>query len=131
MAMLAGGAAETEPRPKAKDIIRVVSREIRDDKIMILGYELMYEGQEIQGKPNRWQPVIPSTTNSQGYCPISVLTDLMNDWVIKARVTKKFPIKDWSNGRGKILKLLLVDSTGSDIEAVAFNEAAELYDSQL
>ncbi len=43
--------------------------------------------------------------------PIKVLTNNVLDWVIKARITKKYERKTWSNakGQGYLLNIDLID----------------------
>ena len=43
--------------------------------------------------------------------PIKVLTNNVLDWVIKARITKKYERKTWSNARGQgyLLNIDLID----------------------
>lgn len=43
--------------------------------------------------------------------PIKVLTNNTLDWVIKARITKKYERKTWSNqrGQGYLLNIDLID----------------------
>lgn len=53
-----------------------------------------------------------------------------SDWIIKARVSKKFPVKQWSNqrGEGKLLNFELVDKYGTQIQATVFNKAVDKFD---
>jgi replication factor A1 len=62
--------------------------------------------------------------------PIEGLSPYQNKWSIKARVTQKSEIKEWSNprGRGKVFNITLMDETG-EIRATGFNKAVDvLYD---
>jgi ssDNA-binding replication factor A large subunit len=45
------------------------------------------------------------------YTPVRSLNTFLFDWKIKARVTKKYPKKDWKNARGagKLLNIELID----------------------
>ena len=51
------------------------------------------------------------------YTPIRLLNTFMFDWKIKARVSKKQPIKDYNNakGPGKLLNIELIDVDGTQI----------------
>ena len=51
------------------------------------------------------------------------------DWKIKARVTKKHPLKQWQNnkGHGTLLTVELIDSDGSQIVSTFFNDSADKY----
>eukprot|EP00349_Pseudokeronopsis_sp_Brazil_P004562 CAMPEP_0202970298 /NCGR_PEP_ID=MMETSP1396-20130829/16270_1 /ASSEMBLY_ACC=CAM_ASM_000872 /TAXON_ID= /ORGANISM="Pseudokeronopsis sp., Strain Brazil" /LENGTH=188 /DNA_ID=CAMNT_0049698709 /DNA_START=518 /DNA_END=1086 /DNA_ORIENTATION=+ len=55
------------------------------------------------------------------------------DWTIKARITKKFPLKEWRNARGQghILNIELVDYFGGQIQATFFNEQAVQFNDKL
>ena len=51
------------------------------------------------------------------YTPIKALTTLSNDWIIKARVTKKYDRRTWNNARGKgyLMNIDLIDAFGSQM----------------
>lgn len=70
---------------------------------------------------------------SSAFMPIKALNQFTNDWVIKARVVKKAPIREWKNAKssGKLLNFDLIDKEGTMIQGTAFNEAAENFDSML
>jgi len=57
------------------------------------------------------------------FTPISSISTLNNDWVIKARVTKIYPLRTYKNdrGEGKIQNIELMDAFGGMIEATMFN----------
>lgn len=57
------------------------------------------------------------------FTPIKALSTFTRDWVIKARVVQKSDLKTTRNG-GKLMKIELVDSMGTHIEATFFNDAA-------
>ena len=62
--------------------------------------------------------------------PIEGLSPYQNKWTIKARVTQKSDVRQWSNhrGDGKLFSCTFMDDTG-EIRATAFNAAVdELYD---
>lgn len=64
------------------------------------------------------------------YMPIKHLNQFTTDWVIKARIIKKAQIREWKNARssGKLLNFDLVDLEGTQIQATAFNDAANTMD---
>jgi hypothetical protein len=64
------------------------------------------------------------------YMPIRALNTFSNDWVIKARVTKKLQKKSWKNEKtaGVLLNIELMDSAGTQITATFFNAVAEKWD---
>lgn len=64
-------------------------------------------------------------TNDDNYMPIKALNTFTKDWVIKARVSTK-QMRDTKAG-GKLLKLELVDSYGTAIEATFFNDEAKKF----
>ena len=62
--------------------------------------------------------------------PIEGLSPYQNKWTIKARVTQKSEVRQWSNNRGdgKLFSCTFMDETG-EIRATGFNAAVdELYD---
>ena len=63
------------------------------------------------------------------YTPIKSLSTMNSDWIIKARVSKLFPVKEWSNdrGSGSLLNFELVDRHGTQITATIFNKAVEKF----
>ena len=65
----------------------------------------------------------------QKFTSIKDLNTFLFDWKIKARVTKKHPLKQWNNnkGHGTLLNVELIDSDGSQIVATFFNDSADKY----
>lgn len=64
------------------------------------------------------------------YTPIDALSPINPDWIIKVRLSKKYPVKSWENNRGsgKLLNVELVDKHGSQIQATFFNKAVDKFD---
>ncbi|BES96364.1 Replication protein A 70 kDa DNA-Hypothetical protein [Nesidiocoris tenuis] len=60
--------------------------------------------------------------------PIVSLSPYQNNWVIKARVMTKSPIRTWSNakGEGKLFSVDLVDESG-EIRATGFRDAVDKF----
>ncbi|XP_054276816.1 replication protein A 70 kDa DNA-binding subunit-like [Macrosteles quadrilineatus] len=60
--------------------------------------------------------------------PIIGLTPYQNKWVIKARVTSKSAVRQWSNarGEGKLFSMDLADSSG-EIRATAFKDQCDSF----
>lgn len=60
--------------------------------------------------------------------PIVGLSPYQNKWVIKARVTSKSPMRQWSNarGEGKLFSMDLTDESG-EIRATAFKEQCDKF----
>lgn len=60
-----------------------------------------------------------------GFIPISCLNTFSQDWAIKARVSKKYPVRHWNNarGQGSLFKIDLIDRGDSQIEATFFSDA--------
>jgi len=58
--------------------------------------------------------------------PIEGLSPYQNNWTIKALVTQKSEIKNWSNprGEGKLFNVTLMDDSG-EIRATAFNAVVD------
>lgn len=63
------------------------------------------------------------------YTPIKSLSPMNSDWIIKARISKLYPVKEWSNakGSGSLLNFELVDRYGTQITATIFNKAVEKF----
>jgi len=61
--------------------------------------------------------------------PVSSLNPYQNSWKIKVRCTQKENFKYYHNqkGEGKLFGLDFLDKDGTEIRAVAFNEAAEKF----
>jgi len=61
--------------------------------------------------------------------PVSSLNPYQNSWKIKVRCTRKDTIRHYSNqkGDGKLFGVDLLDKHGTEIRAVAFNEAADKF----
>lgn len=67
---------------------------------------------------------------SRATLPIEGLSPYSNSWTIKARVTQKSEIRNWSNprGEGKLFSVTLMDETG-EIRGTGFNLVVDqLYD---
>ncbi|CAI2360853.1 unnamed protein product [Moneuplotes crassus] len=64
------------------------------------------------------------------YTPIKTVSPLNSDWIIKARVSKKNKVKEWSNSRGsgKLLNIELIDRHGTQIQATFFNKAVDKFE---
>jgi len=67
--------------------------------------------------------------DSAEYIPIRGLTTSTFDLAMKLRVTKKSEIRHWNNerGSGKLFNVNLLDSSGDEIQASFFNEAADMF----
>ena len=90
--------------------------------------------------PNKEDPEKSPKQNGQfvpddytKYTPIKALTVNTNDWIIKARVTKKYDRKTWNNARGKgyLMNLDLIDAFGSQIQATFFKDAVDKFEPKL
>eukprot|EP00940_MAST-03C_sp_MAST-3C-sp2_P003608 g3608.t1 len=78
--------------------------------------------------PNR-ESSLPKAA-AKSYMPIARLNPYINRWTIKARVTTKGAIRNWSgrNGRqGSLFSVSLLDGSGTEIRATFFNDGATKY----
>ena len=48
---------------------------------------------------------------------MALLNNLINDWTIRVKIAKKYPMRSWSNakGEGKILNIDLIDKNMTQI----------------
>ncbi len=58
------------------------------------------------------------------------MNQFSTDWRVKARLTKKNPLREWTNakGTGCLLNVELMDKEGTQIQATFFNDGARKYD---
>eukprot|EP01016_Furgasonia_blochmanni_P055645 TRINITY_DN9349_c0_g1_i2.p1 TRINITY_DN9349_c0_g1~~TRINITY_DN9349_c0_g1_i2.p1 ORF type:complete len:626 (+),score=89.93 TRINITY_DN9349_c0_g1_i2:134-2011(+) len=67
------------------------------------------------------------------YTPINSLVPMLNSWIIKARVTKKSDIRQWSSqkGHGTVFSIELIDKDGNEIQGSFFNDLAKKFHPEL
>eukprot|EP00347_Sterkiella_histriomuscorum_P004404 403360589 len=72
------------------------------------------------------------------FTPISALSQNSQDWRIKARITKKYEMRQYTQTRrngekfpGKILNIDLIDGHGAQIMGTFFNDTATRFDSKI
>jgi len=80
--------------------------------------------------PVKQQPVLQDSSDNNSYMPIKAVNTFTRDWVIKARISNKGPLKTTKKG-GYLLKIEMVDHHGSQIEGTFFNKPAERFNSLL
>lgn len=116
--------------------------------MIILGLEILLKETEKIGTPVPRTLDSPGTTSkplstvgssgpraappkpSRPTLPIEGLSPYSKNWTIKARVTQKSDIRNWSNqrGEGKLFSVTLMDETG-EIRGTGFNLTVDqLYD---
>ena len=88
--------------------------------------------QQQQQKPaqQRAQVTTSGNTQTKNIFPILSLNPYQNKWTIKARVTRKSPMRTWepksqNDKGGQLFSVDLVDSQGGEIRATAFRDVAE------
>jgi hypothetical protein len=71
----------------------------------------------------------PSQTAQGDYTPIAALNPMNNDWVIKARITKKSAPRHWKSfrGEGDLLNIEMKDDDGTLIQGTFFNKHVDQY----
>jgi len=68
----------------------------------------------------------------QNFLPIAELSAYQSKWTIKARVTNKAPVRDFTKGRGgKVFSVDLLDAMGGEIRANFFNQAVDKFKDML
>jgi len=78
---------------------------------------------------NRMHGGYQGNSNQDNIQPVSSLNPYQNSWKIKVRCTAKDNMRHYHNqkGDGKFFGVDLLDKHGTEIRAVAFNEAAEKF----
>lgn len=73
-------------------------------------------------------PAAPNPNKFPNLISIDQLSPYQSTWSIKARVSQKSDLREWSNarGKGKLFSVNLLDETG-EIKATGFNQAAEKF----
>lgn len=71
--------------------------------------------------------------HTEDFTPVLNLNTLNPDYIIKVRLTKKYPIRHWDNakGSGKLMNVEFMDAYGGMIEATMFNEEIDKWDPEL
>ncbi|XP_049896327.1 replication protein A 70 kDa DNA-binding subunit-like isoform X4 [Epinephelus moara] len=86
----------------------------------------------MKGTPTKFSPMKASTSTPPGpstrVTPIANLNPYISKWTIKARVTNKSSIRNWSNsrGEGKLFSFEIVDESG-EIRITAFNNEVDKF----
>lgn len=78
-------------------------------------------------------PPTPSQIGPEPYTPIKSLTPMNQDFVVKAKVVLKEPLRSWCNSMstGRLFFCMLMDAEGSLIQATFFNDAADMFTERL
>ena len=65
--------------------------------------------------------------------PIDSLNPYQNRWTIRARITKKGPMRTWNNanGSGSLFSFDVLDTHGGEIRITCFKDLAEKFNSEL
>ena len=77
--------------------------------------------------------IMDNIEGEKGYTPIAALSTMNNDWIIKARVTKKGQPRHWKNfrGEGDLLNIELKDEFGDMIQGTFFNKQVDQFKDQV
>lgn len=89
-----------------------------------------YESAVSNQKVNTGGAVVRNNERGMNISPIDSLNPYPGGrWTIKARVTNRAPIKNWSNSRGdgKLFSIELLDAKGGEIRATMFNDSVDKY----
>lgn len=62
--------------------------------------------------------------------PIKALNTFTRDWLVQARISHKAEKRSTKNG-GSLLKIVIIDMSGTKIEGAFFDDAADHFDSKL
>lgn len=101
-----------------------VPQQITEQEVELNKKDIEIENPELQANP------FDKAAEDAQYTPIAALTSNTNDWIIKARLSKKYDRKAWNNqrGSGQLLNIDLVDQYGSQIQATMFKDAVDKFD---
>jgi replication factor A1 len=110
------------------DYLQVKTSEAQKQKSPSMSPQPQQQPQQQFSPPhNKPQPGQSGVSKLPGrISPIESLSPYQNNWTIKARVSYKGDIRNWSNskGEGKLFSVNLLDES-DEIKATAFNETAE------
>ena len=114
------GCSDDEETVKSKYASRSEKRKFTKDPFNINKMYDSTEGSSTEKSKspqenNEKSPPQTSQDDFARYTPIAALTSNTNDWIVKARVTKKYDRRNWNNarGRGYLMNIDLCDAFGS------------------
>ena len=86
-----------------------------------------------RGSEQKRPSLLGESADDARYMPVSCLNSFSTDWVIKVKVTKKYPLKHYSNARGEgcLLNIDVTDKANCSIVATFFGDAARKWDERL
>ena len=72
-----------------------------------------------------------NSENSSIYTPLKQLTTLSHDYKLLIKIISKGNIKQFQNGKGKLFSFVIMDESGSKMQVIAFDKAADKFKDEI